>query len=89
MYFLREKFEANPSAPPPVNQTYLISFSRHDFSPTHRTQLRDAVNGLMTRQEAHEFDTFVLNRENEELRERIQFLESVISGEQEELLECM
>jgi uncharacterized protein YecT (DUF1311 family) len=52
-------------------------------------QLREAVNGLMTRQESHEFDTFVLNRENEELRERIQFLESVISGEQEELLECM
>ncbi len=36
-----------------------------------------------------QFDNFVFNRENEELRERIQFLESVISGEQDDLLECM
>jgi hypothetical protein len=35
-----------------------------------------------------QFETFVLHRENDELRERIQFLESVISGEQEQLLEC-
>ena len=34
-----------------------------------------------------QFETFVLNKENEELRERIQFLESVISGEQDQLLE--